>query len=73
MIGYEKGYFLVDFWYGLLTGCSPRNYFLVNSDLVARYNRTTGNWEVIWNTSLKHRGMAPDSIPIIVSRDSVRP
>lgn len=55
-----------------LAGCSPRNYFLVNSDLVARYNRTTGNWEVIWNTSLKHRGMAPDSIPIIVSRDSIR-
>ena len=67
----------VIFWliFGMvsLTGCSPRNYFLVNSDLVARYNRTTGNWEVIWNTSLKHRGMAPDSIPIIVSRDSVRP
>ena len=56
----------------LLTGCSPRNYFLVNSDLVARYNRTTGNWEVIWNTSLKHQSMAPDSIPIIVSSDSIR-
>lgn len=56
----------------LLTGCSPRNYFLVNSDLVARYNRTTGNWEIIWNTSLKHTGLAPDSIPIIVSSDSVR-
>lgn len=56
----------------LFTGCSPRNYFLVNSDLVARYNRTTGNWEVIWNTSLKHSGVDPDSIPIIVSRDSVR-
>ena len=67
----------VIFWliFGMVsfTGCSPRNYFLVNSDLVARYNRTTGNWEVIWNTSLKHRGMAPDSIPIIVSKDSVRP
>jgi len=57
----------------LLTGCSPRNYFLVNSDLVARYNRTNGNWEIIWNTSLKHQGIAPDTIPITVSRDSIRP
>ena len=68
----KKVIFWLIFGMILLTGCSPRNYFLVNSDLVARYNRTTGNWEVIWNTSLKHQGMAPDSIPIIVSSDSIR-
>lgn len=53
-----------------LMGCSPRNYFLFNSDMVARYDRVNGKWELVWNTSLKHLNSSPDSIPIVVIQDS---
>lgn len=47
----------------LMVGCSPKNYFLIDSDLMAKYNRVTGDWEVIWNSSMKHYTLIPDSMP----------
>lgn len=55
----------------LLSACSPQNYFLFNSDMMAKYNRTKGDWEVVWNTSLKHLGVSPDTIPLVGRTDSV--
>lgn len=55
----------------LLSACSPKNYFLFNSDMMAKYNRTKGDWEVVWNTSLKHIGLNPDTIPMVVQTDSI--
>lgn len=58
----------------LLAGCKPSNYFLVNSDIVGRYNRTTGEVELIWSTSLKRLVVVPDSIPfkpVPIQQDTV--
>lgn len=58
----------------LLTGCKPSNYFLVNSEMVGRYNRTTGEVELIWSTSLKRLVAVPDSIPfhpVPIQQDTV--
>lgn len=52
-----------------LTGCSPRNYFLFNSDYGMRYNRLTGEWQLEWKASAK--GGRLDSIPIVVRVDSI--
>lgn len=38
----------------VLTGCSPRSYFLINSDSVVRYDRMTGKFELIWRMSAQH-------------------
>lgn len=47
----------------LMVSCTKSDYFLINSDIVARYNRTQGEWQVIWKSSLKHIRVMPDSIP----------
>lgn len=49
------------------TACGTRNYFLVNSDMELKYNRTTGQFQLVWNSSLKHHGSNPDSMPLVVS------
>lgn len=54
----------------LLMGCSPRNYFLFNSDIMSKYNRSTGELEVFWSTSIKHLAVSPDSIPKPMIDDS---
>lgn len=54
-----------------LISCSPRNYFLFNSDMVAKYDRVNGKWELIWNTSMKHLSPSPDTIPTHFKEDSV--
>lgn len=51
------------------TACGTRNYFLVDSDMELMYNRTTGQFQLVWNSSIKHNGNNPDSIPIAVSPD----
>lgn len=48
----------------LLVSCTPSNYFLVNSDFMAKYNRVRGDWEIIWNNSVKHLAVCPDSMPV---------
>lgn len=54
----------------LLMGCTPRNYFLFNSDMMSNYNRTTGNLEFVWTASIKHLAVCPDTIPKPIVSDS---
>lgn len=49
------------------TACGTRNYFLVDSDMELKYNRSTGQFQLVWNSSIKHHGCNPDSIPVAVS------
>ncbi len=61
---------------GVLLGdssCSPRSYFLVNSDLQMKYNRATGEWFMIWKSAAKHVQSNPDSIPCepVMVHDSI--
>lgn len=32
----------------VFSGCTPRDWFLVNSNGIATYNRATGNFEILW-------------------------
>lgn len=47
----------------MITACSPRNYFLIDSDMMLKYDRTQQQFYLIWNSSIKHHGVNPDTIP----------
>lgn len=53
----------------LLSGCSRYDWFLVNSDIMARYDRSKGEWQLIWHSSLSKRVFIPDTIPVAVYSD----
>lgn len=74
----KKFIFFLVFTLSLTTSCSPRNYFLVNSDSWIEYDRITGKVQVKWKWLLhKYRGdttiTKQDSIivPVKVDADSI--
>lgn len=70
-----KKLFLVVF--GLITGlslmssCTPRGWFLVNSNGIATYNRTTGQFEVLWENVASRPVVVHDTI-YVQPIDSIR-
>lgn len=46
----------------LLTGCAPHNYFLVNSDSIVKYNRFTGQFELVWHLHISKSMQGRDSL-----------
>lgn len=54
----------------MITACSPRNYFLIDSDMMLKYDRTKQQFMLIWNSSIKHHGTNPDTIPSVFETHS---
>lgn len=63
-----RSWFLINFAAAAIlvgvSSCAPRSYFLVNSDLAVKYNRTTGEWYLVWKSAAKHVKSDPDTIPV---------
>lgn len=38
----------------IVSGCSPRNYFLVNSNAIVRYDRISRKFELVWHLNAKY-------------------
>lgn len=54
----------------MITACSPRNYFLIDSDMMLKYDRSQQQFMLIWNSSIKHHGVNPDTITSIFEKHS---
>lgn len=69
----KKVIFLMVLSLVLLTGCTPQNLFLVDSEAIWTWNRSTGKMELVWR--FKTKRPVPDTIPaskpIIVLTDSI--
>ena len=57
----KKVVFLMGLAFVLLASCTPQNLFLVDSEAVWSWNRSTGKMEVVWR--FKTTRPSPDSIP----------
>lgn len=70
-----KKLFLVVF--GMITGlslvssCTPHDWFLVNSSGIATYNRTTGQFEVLWE-NVESRPVVIHDTVYVPSVDTLR-
>ena len=54
----------------VITACSPRNYFLIDSDMMLKYDRSRQQFMLVWNSSIKHHGVNPDTIPSVLGTHS---
>lgn len=62
-LGFKLVYFLLISLSLVVCACTPRDWFLVNSSGIARYNRHTGEFEILWEQT---------SPKVIFVRDTVR-
>ena len=54
----------------ILSGCSPKTYFISNSDAYLSYNRAQGSWELIWTWKVAKGKERTDTIKVI-EKDSL--
>lgn len=54
----------------ILLGCSPKTYFVSDSDAYLSYNRAQGSWELIWTWKVAKGKERTDTIKVI-DRDSI--
>ena len=58
----------------LLTGCTPQNLFLVDSEAIWTWNRSTGKMELVWRfkTMRPAQDSVPDYKPMVINPDSLK-
>lgn len=70
----KKVIFLMVLSLVLLTGCTPQNLFLVDSEAVWSWNRSTGKMEIVWRfkTTRPAQDTVPNYKPLVLNPDSLK-
>ena len=73
-LGMKRVVFLMVLSVVLLTGCTPQNLFLVDSEAIWSWNRSTGKMELVWRfkTMRPAQDSVPDYKPMVINPDSLK-